>query len=164
MTDETNKTDEFARKKLTEWVNEPTLLDLKSELTEAYPDHQHYTLKIDAWLDNLNVTGAAKPKKIKGHSSIQPKLIRKQSEWRCAALVEPFLSTEDLFNLEPVAAGDKKSAIQNSLIINNQFNTKINKTKFIDDYIHAAVNEGTFIARVGWDYADEEVETEIFIL
>ena len=161
MTDETNKTDEFARKKLTEWVNEPTLLDLKSELTEAYPDHQHYTLKIDAWLDNLNVTGAAKPKKIKGHSSIQPKLIRKQSEWRCAALVEPFLSTEDLFNLEPVAAGDKKSAIQNSLIINNQFNTKINKTKFIDDYIHAAVNEGTFIARVGWDYADEEVETEI---
>jgi len=161
VTDETNKTDEFARKKLTEWVNEPTLLDLKSELTEAYPDHQHYTLKIDAWLDNLNVTGAAKPKKIKGHSSIQPKLIRKQSEWRCAALVEPFLSTEDLFNLEPVAAGDKKSAIQNSLIINNQFNTKINKTKFIDDYIHAAVNEGTFIARVGWDYADEEVETEI---
>ena len=161
MTDETNKTDEFARKKLTEWVNEPTLLDLKSELTEAYPDHQHYTLKIDAWLDNLNVTGAAKPKKIKGHSSIQPKLIRKQSEWRCAALVEPFLSTEDLFNLEPVAAGDKKSAIQNSLIINNQFNTKINKTKFIDDYIHAAVNEGTFIARVGWDYADEEVETEV---
>jgi len=161
VTDETNKTDEFARKKLTEWVNEPTLLDLKSELTEAYPDHQHYTLKIDAWLDNLNVTGAAKPKKIKGHSSIQPKLIRKQSEWRCAALVEPFLSTEDLFNLEPVAAGDKKSAIQNSLIINNQFNTKINKTKFIDDYIHAAVNEGTFIARVGWDYADEEVETEV---
>jgi len=161
VVDEINKIDEFARKKLTEWENEPTLLDLKGELTEAYPDHQHYTLKIDAWLDNLNVTGAAKPKKIKGHSSIQPKLIRKQSEWRCAALVEPFLSTEDLFNLEPVAAGDKKSAIQNSLIINNQFNTKINKTKFIDDYIHAAVNEGTFIARVGWDYADEEVETEI---
>ena len=150
-----------AVKPLTDWENEPSLKDLKADFEEASIDHTNQTNKIDKWLDNLHVTGAAKPKKIKGRSSIQPKLIRKQAEWRFAALSEPFLSTEDIYNIAPVSAGDKDAAIQNSIILNNQFNTKIDKVKLIDDTVRAAVTEGVLIFRVGWESKEETVEVEV---
>lgn len=144
--------------KLTDWENEPSLEDLKLNFTDATPTHDLQVTKIKTWLDNLNVRGAAKPKKVKGRSSIQPKLIRKQAEWRYAALSEPFLSTEDIFNLEPVAAGDKDAAIQNAIILNNQFNTQIDKVRLIDESSRTLVDEGTLIYRVGWE-SEEDVRT-----
>jgi hypothetical protein len=143
-------------KPLTDWVNEPSVRDLKQELNDAKPDHDTQVIKIGTWLDNLNVTGAAKMKPVKGRSSIVPKLIRKQAEWRYAALSEPFLSTDDVFNIDPVTFEDKKGAQQNQLVLNNQFNTKLNKVKLIDDYVRTAVDEGTVIARVGWAFEEEE--------
>jgi hypothetical protein len=145
---------------LTQWKNEPKILDLKQDFRDAQPNHQAQIAKVNTWLDNLNVTGSAKIETPKGKSSIVPKLIRKQAEWRYSALTEPFLSTDDLFNVDPVTFEDKEGAIQNELVLNNQFNTKINKTKFIDEYVRAAVDEGTVITRVGWEYEEEEVEVE----
>jgi len=146
---------------LTKWVNEPTLANLKKDLEDAQSDHTSQVVKIDRWLDNLNVTGTAKPVKIKGRSAIQPKLIRKLAEWRYAALSEPFLSTEDVYNVSPVSAGDKAAALQNELILNNQFNTKLNKVHLIDSAVRAVVNEGTLIFRVGWANEEEEVEENV---
>lgn len=88
--------------------------------------------------------------KTDGRSAVQPRLIRKQAEWRYPGLTEPFLSTEELFKAEPRSWEDKKAAIQNQTLLNYQFNIKINKVRFIDNYVHAAVNEGTVICRVGW--------------
>jgi len=53
---------------------------------------------------------------------------------------------------------------KNELVLNNQFNTKIQKIKFIDDYIRTAVDEGTVIVRVGWDLEEEEEEIEVPII
>ena len=146
---------------LTDWENPPTVRDFKQDFQDAQSDQDSHITKVGTWLDNLNITGAAAIKKIKGHSNIVPKLIRKQAEWRYASLTEPFLSTEDIFNTEPITFEDKEAAVQNGLVINNQFNTKINKIKFIDEYIRTAVNEGTVVVRVGWDYEEEEVEVEV---
>ncbi|MGK3946507.1 hypothetical protein ABK046_50140, partial [Streptomyces caeruleatus] len=55
---------------------------------------------------------------------------------------------------------DKDGAEQNSIVINNQFDTKINKTAFVDEYIRTAVDEGTVIMRTGWCFYAEEVEEE----
>ncbi len=92
---------------LTTWKNEPSLEDLKNDLNDASIDHSTQVTLIDTWLDNMNVEGTAKTVKVKGKSAMQPKLIRKQAEWRYAALSEPFLSTEDIYNIEPVSDGDK---------------------------------------------------------
>jgi len=148
-------------KPLTDWANEPSVKDLKQDLTEAKPFHDTQISKIGVWLDNLNVTGAAQVKVAKGSSKVVPKLIRKQAEWRYAALSEPFLSSPDLFNVDPVTFEDREAAIQNKLVLNNQFNTQINKNRFIDEYIRTAVDEGTAIVRVGWDFHEEEVEVEV---
>ncbi len=87
---------------LTEWDNAPKVADLKQDYSDAKSDHDSHVTKVNTWLDNLNATGAAQPAKVKGRSNIVPKLIRKQAEWRYAALTEPFLSTDDIFNIDPV--------------------------------------------------------------
>ena len=144
-------------KSLTDWENEPTVRDLRQDFLEAKSSHASQISKINTWLDNLNITGSARLPKQDSKSSFVPKLIRKQAEWRYASLSEPFLSTDDLFNMAPISYEDKKAAYQNELVLNNQFNTKIQKVKFIDEYIRTAVDEGTVVVKVGWDY-EEEIE------
>lgn len=157
---ETNQALEVETKPLTDWTNAPTVADLKQDYQDAKPSHDVQVQKIEEWLENLHVTGKAKPKTNANASGIQPKLIRKQAEWRYAALSEPFLSTDDLFNVRPVSWEDRDAAQQNQLVLNNQINTKIDKVKFIDDYVRAAVDEGTVIVRVGWAFEEEEYEEE----
>lgn len=139
---------------LTKWKNPPSLLNLKQDYQDAKPIHSEHVTKVDGYMDNLNGTGAAKVKVPKGNSTIVPKLIRKQAEWRYTALTEPFLSTEDLYNVRPVSWEDKKAAEQNELVLNNQINTKIDKVAFIDEYVRTAVDEGTVIVQVGWDFEE----------
>ena len=146
---------------LTNWKNPPKLGTLKSDLTYATPTHNLQKTKIAEWLDNLNVTGSAKVNTPKGNSAIVPKLIRKQAEWRYAALSEPFLSTDDVFNVKPVTWEDRNAAKQNELVLNHQFNVHVDKTKFIDEYVRTAVDEGTVIVRVGWEFEEEEYLADV---
>ncbi|WP_027854447.1 portal protein [Marinobacterium litorale] len=149
-----------ANAKLTSWEKQPSIIDLKRDYEDAKIEADKQIGKIDTWLDNLHVRGAAVVKSPEGSSRIVPKVIRKQAEWRYAALSEPFLSTDDVFNVTPVTYEDREAAIQNQLVLNHQFNNKINKTKFIDEYVRTAVDEGTVIVRVGWDF-EEETYTEM---
>lgn len=138
------------QEKLTKWENEPTLQTLKSDLESAKPSHDAQLSNIQRWNDLLHVRGSAKPKRIEGRSSVQPKLIRRQAEWRYSALTEPFLSTEKLYTVRPATFEDEDAARQNELVLNWQFRTKINRVKFIDDFVRANVDEGTCITRLGW--------------
>ena len=147
-------------KTLTTWKNPPTLSELKQNLQDAKPIQDTQATKIQGFLDNLAGTGKASIKVPKGNSAIVPKLIRKQAEWRYPALSEPFLSTDELFNVRPVSWEDREAALQNELLLNTQFNTRIDKIKFIDEYVRTAVDEGTVIVQVGWDFEEEEVEEE----
>lgn len=145
-------------KKLTSWKNEPTLLTLKSDLEAAKPSHDAQLSRIQHWQDLMNVRGSAKPRPTKGRSGVQPKLIRRQAEWRYSALTEPFLGSDKLFTVKPVTFEDDDAAKQNELVLNWQFKTKLNKIKLIDDYIRATVDEGTSIVRLGWKRATKMVK------
>jgi hypothetical protein len=151
-----NKASEVETAPLTNWKNAPTLQNLKQDLLDAQVVHDAQETKISDWLDNLNVTGKAKIQTAKGNSAIVPKLIRKQAEWRYASLSEPFLSTDDIFNVKPVTWEDRNAAVQNQMVLNHQFNTAIDKVRFVDEYVRAAVDEGTVIVRVGWEFIEEE--------
>lgn len=136
--------------KLTNWENEPTLLLLRTDFENAKRAHDTHQQKVDTWNDLLNVTGKAKPKKIEGRSSVQPRLVRRQAEWRYSALTEPFLGTQKLFQVSPVTFEDKPAALQNELLLNWQFRTKMNKVKFIDDLVRSTVDDGTSVVQLGW--------------
>lgn len=146
--------------KLTDWKNEPSLLTLKTDLEAAKPAHDAQQSRIQKWVDLLKVEGKARPQKVKGRSSVQPKLIRRQAEWRYSALTEPFLGSQKLFKVTPVTYEDDDAAKQNELVLNWQFRTKLNKVKLIDDFVRATVDEGTCIARLGWKRVTKMIKTD----
>ena len=146
---------------LVSWKNPPKLNDLKQNLTDAQSSQKLAVSKIDTWLDNLHVRGKAEVKGDGTSSKIVPRLIRKQAEWRYAALSEPFLSTEDVFNIKPVTWEDQKAANQNELLLNYQFNCLLGKQTFIDEFVRTAVDEGTVIVRIGWDYQEEVTKVKV---
>jgi hypothetical protein len=147
---------------LTKWKKEPTLVDLRSDLEFARQETQDQANNVSGWLDLRNATGAEAPKKAKpGRSGVQPKLVRKHNEWRYPALSEPFLNTDRMFQVLPRTHEDEPKAKQNQVVLNWQFDTKINKVDFIDRYVRTAVDEGSVVVRVGWEreYVTKEVET-----
>ena len=151
--------DEAQEQQLVDWPNPPSLEDLKADLEEALPAHHAHESAVREWLDDLEAKQqvSAKP----GRSKIVPKVIRKNAEWRYASLSEPFLSTDDVFSAAPRTWEDKQKAIQSELILNYQFNHEIDKVAFIDEYVRTAVDEGTVIVKVGWEFAEEEQDVEI---
>ena len=144
---------------LTDWENPPSLEDLKKNFTACHQSHSVQVAKMKNWRDALLVKGTHKPPKRDGKSSYQPKLIRKQAEWRYSALSEPFLSTEDLLDVIPITAGDRTSAYHNKLILNHQLNNQLDKITFIDQLSRRLVNEGTAIIRTGWK-SEERTHTK----
>jgi len=138
-------------KKLTSWAIEPDILDLKQDVENGRPFQQDHVRKVEGWLDNLNLTGKAKITPRKGRSTVQPKLIRKQAEWRYGSLSEPFLSSDKLFTLSPRSWEDKPACIQNELVLNWQFDEKLDKVTLIDQYVRTAVDEGSVVVEVGWE-------------
>jgi hypothetical protein len=159
---EDNDATETDETSLVDWKNPPKLTDLKADLEAAQPAHTAHTTEVAAWLNVLNGVQAVTTKQ--GRSKIIPKLARKQAEWRYAALSEPFLSTDDLFNTSPATFEDKETAEQNGAVLNYQINCRLDKVAFVDEYVRAAVDEGTAIVRVGWEFAEEERKVYIPIM
>ncbi len=137
--------------KLTNWANEPDIRLLKQDVANSRPFQQTHIVRVNNWLDQMNLTGQAKLPKAKNRSRMQPKLIRKQAEWRYGSLSEPFLSSGKLFSLSPRSWEDRPGNNQNELVLNWQFDEKMNKVVFIDQYVRTIVDEGTVVVRVGWE-------------
>ena len=159
--DHTVSLDELEMKPLTDWENAPTLTDLKQNIDDADIDGQSHQIDVLNWLENMAVEGSAKPKTQKGKSSVAPKVIRKNAEWRYSSLSDPFTSNDDMFSVLPTTAGDRNRAKQNALVLNSQFNNDIDKIAFIDAYVRDAVDIGTVIVEVGWESEEEEIEEEV---
>ena len=147
---------------LTNWKNPPTVADLENDLTSAEPSHSDHVTKVEKWLENLAAKLKINPPK--GRSRIQPKLIRTQAEWRYSALEEPFLSAKDIFEVSPRTYEDVEGAEDNQIVLNYQWNTKIDKVDFINEYVRTAVDEGTVIVQIGWEYEEEEREVEVDVI
>lgn len=157
-----NKLDKNSDDRLTDWAKEPTISDIKGDLEYARQETNDQKMNVEGWLNLRNTKGPESGKKSKspGRSSVQPQLIRKHNEWRYPALSEPFLNTERMFNINPRTFEDKAAADQNQMVINWQFDTKLDKVDFIDRYVRKTVDEGTCVVRVGWERKTEKVKVE----
>lgn len=133
-----------------DWAKAPTINDFQNDLKAAKPSHDLMVQNIDRWHDHMHMLGEAAPKKVKGRSSVAPKLIRKHAEWRYPALSEPFLGQRTLFTCNPRTWEDANAARQAQTLLNYQFETVIDKVDFIDDLVRAAVDDGTVAIELGW--------------
>ena len=146
-------------REMVDWKNIPTLKDLKDNLTEATPSHNNHVSTVNEYISTLR--GELRAKIMEGRSKVQPKLVRKQGEWRYSALEEPFLSTNDMFKVSPVTHADVESARQNELILNKQFRVDIPKVKLINRLVRTAVNTGTVIIKLGWETEKDTIIEEV---
>ena len=147
--------------KLTDWKNEPSVQTLKEDLEMAKPAHDAQVIKIKKWLQLREAKRKAKDKLKPNRSTIEPKLVRRQNEWRYAPLSEPFLSSEKLFNATPKTFEDTRIARQDEMVVNHQMRTKLNRVKFVDEYVRTAVDEGTVVVRPGWLRDSRMVQKEV---
>jgi hypothetical protein len=151
MDENTNKAEDIQPT----WKNPPTVNKLKQDIQEAQSDFDSHVSNVKNWIDRRD--GKLKIKIPDGKSKMSPLLIRKQSEWRYSSLSEPFLSSVDMFDVKPKTKDDVKSARENAIILNKQFDKDIDRVWFIDKYVRTAVDEGTVFVRVGWEYEEEEI-------
>lgn len=158
---EENTFDQTTVEKLTEWENEPSLMDLKADLELTRSTHDAAVTKVQGWRDVRNLTNSKAPKKRANRSAVQPKLVRRQNEWRYAALSEPFLAAENQWEVSPKGWEDQAGAVQNEKLLNYQFRSKIGRVAFIDEYVRTGVDEGTVYVKPGWIYESEMQEVEV---
>ena len=138
------------------WKNEPKFNDLYLDYQGAQDDHALVIARLDRW--ELNFEGGAAIASPKGKSKVRPKIIRKQAEWKYPALEEPFLNTENMFEVNPRSFEDITGAEQNAQLLNYQWTVKVNKTELVGDIVRTDVDEGTVIVKTGW-YAEEDTRT-----
>ena len=146
---------------ITDWANEPDVRTLKEDLEASKTSHDNHVTNVQKWRDLMAAKGKAGVKKVPGRSSVQPKLIRRQAEWRYSALTEPFNSSDKLFSVEPVTFEDEAAAKQNEIVLNWQFRTKVNRVRFIDEFVRTNVDEGSAIVRLGWCRITKKVQEEV---
>jgi len=151
---------EAIKKLRPDWKNEPSFDDLNNDLTEANYSHEAFKAKL--LIRKENFEGGPEIKAPKNRSTHRPKLIRKNAEWKYPAIEDPFLSTVDMYKINPRTWEDEAAAKQNEIILNYQWNTKINKVKLVNDISRCVVDEGTVIVKVGWDaeWGTKTVEKE----
>lgn len=141
--------------KLVDWKNPPTLKMLKEDFAATQSNTAAQVKKVEDWLDAFNAKGTFAAPKAEGRSQIVVRLVRKQVEWRCPSLTEPFLASRKIFEVAPRTFEDVAAAEQNELILNYQFKTKIKPVKLMDDIVRTMGTEGTVIIHPFWNYKED---------
>lgn len=156
--------------KVANWRNTPTVEILKNMMLAAASDHNNHVTKKRYWKDlrlgkiirdrgrSSNVStsnpygttsNARRPNTI-NKSRIQPKLVKKLEAWRIASLSDPLLSAPNLIKCNPVTWEDAEAARQNQLILNDQFNNKLDRVSFINEYVRRTVEDAVSIVMPHW--------------
>jgi hypothetical protein len=146
--------------KLTEWLNEPTLEDLKNDYNMADTARAAYLADLKRW-EEITDGGKKLDSKNNTKSTARVKLVRKQSEWKLPDLEEPFLNSKNMFEVEPRTSEDVESASWNSAVLNYQWENKVGKTAFVGNVCRRLYYEGTAVIKVGWEYQEGLVTKEI---
>ena len=145
--------------KQTKWKHEPSLRDLKEDFEGAKNDRSTFITNLNKWNELYEAPKFGSDDS--NRSRVNIKLIRKQVEWRCPALSEPFLSTNNLFEVKALTFEDVARAKQNSLILNRQFNTQLDKVDLVDKIVRKVVKDGSAVARLGWKFKEVKVKEKV---
>jgi len=144
-------------------INKSDLLAaLKQDFRASETMQKEWLGQRSVWVNETN--GGPYGNEVKGKSAIVSKDIKKQLEWLLPSLADPFLSSPDVIKCNPVTYEDGESARQNELLLNTQFCRKFQRYNFIMKALRVLATEGTLVVQTGWDYEDEEIESEVEVI
>ena len=147
-------------KKLTKWKNEPSFADLNNDKVQASEAQETHRTNLEEY--ELIRDGGKIPDVSPGKSKHRPKVVRKQQEWKYAAVEDPFMNSTKMFQISPRTSEDGESAVQNGILLNYQWSTLIDKQKLVEQVSRLLVDNGTVICKTLWDaeYGSKIVEKE----
>ena len=137
-----------SQEKFTNWKNEPTFTDLEKDKINGSSANSTLRERLLTY-ELIRSGGKEITKTAPGKSTTRPKLVRKQNEYKYAALEDAILGSKDLFTIDGVGEEDSASASQNQVILNYQFRNKIQIQKLIEKAVRNSVDKGTVICKVG---------------
>lgn len=132
---------------------EDVLLIVKSDLDKAKKDKATIDKKIAGWRDTYN--GELKGNELEGRSKYVSKDTKKALHWYVPNAMKPFLSTEDMVEAIPRTGDDVQRAKSQAVLLNFQFSNDFPRYDFLYQSIFIMAQEGTIVARTGWDLEEE---------
>lgn len=157
----TLRTDENAPiENLTDWANPPSLRDLQADLESARQLTDEHIANVATYRKNLAGEFTRK-KRRPGRSTVQPKTIRGQAEWRYSSLSEAILAVPDIFQATPRTYEDALAARQHATLLNFQFQKQLHQVPLVDELVRTLTDTGTAALRVGWHQVVDVVKEEV---
>jgi len=136
-------------------VNEKKILNIfKRDLAACDSNKRGWDSQILKWAKEYN--GDPYGNERKGKATVVSRDIKKSSLWQHASVIDPFVNNDDIVKTSPVTQRDKITSFQAGLLLNFQFCRDFERYNFISDSFKVLQREGTVIARVSWEFEEEE--------
>ena len=143
-------------------VNKSEILrTLKADFEASKRLKERNDIKINTWKREYN--GELYGNEKKNRSKFVYRLIKKQSEWQHAGLVDPFVSTPDIIKAKPVTWEDKEVSPKIEILLNTQFCRQFDRFNFMNKAIKVLDQEGTVVIRTGWEYKEKVIKEQIMV-
>ena len=158
---QTNKSPLNSQEKVKVRINKNEILkNLKADFEASKRLKSRNDSKINTWRREYN--GELYGNEKKNRSKFVYRLIKKQSEWQHAGLVDPFVSTPDIIRAKPVTWEDKEVSPKIEILLNTQFCRQFDRFNFMNKAIKVLDQEGTVVIRTGWEYKEKVIKEQIF--
>lgn len=158
---QTNKSPLNSQEKVKVKINKNEILkNLKADFEASKRLKSRNDSKINTWRREYN--GELYGNEKKNRSKFVYRLIKKQSEWQHAGLVDPFVSTPDIIRAKPVTWEDKEVSPKIEILLNTQFCRQFDRFNFMNKAIKVLDQEGTVVIRTGWEYKEKVIKEQIF--
>jgi len=136
-------------------ANETKMLSIfKKDLSSSESNKKIWADQILTWMKEYD--GDPYGNEQKGKASVVSRDIKKTGVWQHASIIDPFVNNENIINTIPVTASDKQTSEEAGLLLNYQFCRDFDRFNFISDSFKVLQREGTVIARVSWEFEEEE--------
>ena len=131
------------------------LATFKRDLAASDSNKQEWDKEILKWSKEFNGDPYGNERKDK--AKVVSRDIKKAAAWQHASIIDPFVNNENVVNCVPVTHSDTKAAEQAELLLNYQFCRDFPRYNFVSDSFKILQREGTVVARVSWEFQEEEV-------
>ena len=136
-------------------VNKRKILSIfKRDLAASDSNKESWDKEILKWSKEFNGDPYGNEKKNK--AKVVSRDIKKVALQQHASVIDPFVNNDDIIDCVPSTARDEVAAEQGEMLLNYQFCRDFPRYNFISDSFNILQREGTVIARVSWEFIEEE--------
>ncbi len=134
----------------------------KRDLAASDSNKNDWDKEILGWVAEFNGDPYGNERKDK--AKVVSRDIKKASLWQLSSVIDPFVNNEDIVHCTPVTHSDTHTAEQASLLLNYQFCRDFPRYNFVSDAFKVLQREGTVIARVSWQFEEEEQLVDVPVM